>query len=235
MIFILIIAIVAVLALVLISLNAHASTQVIERREAYVRTLGNNLRTVVNNGTWLFYAATDGKMFGFDESTPPCRAQDLCSFSVIRGTVSIYQSVSPNRITVGSHTAPLTKEQTKAICDVLYPIMRQKLQEQLAQRDIHPDKEFAHNGAIWGCDTKKKILYTTQHGISFYRFCDLLSVTVDDGREGAYKVAAKRIHPVVRAAYPEGEAFEYDLYFYDVDATYYDLVAMFKEIRAHRR
>ena len=68
MIFILVIAIVAILALVSVGLNACASMQDIERREAHVQALGKNAKIVVNNGTWFFYTADD-------EAAEPVAAQ----------------------------------------------------------------------------------------------------------------------------------------------------------------
>ena len=101
---------------------------------------------------------------------------------------------------------------------------------ELSLAGITPTHEYEHEGTIWGCDLDARKFFTTYGMTQYYDFSYLRKVTVEDMRNNTLYDGSYIIHVIVKQ--DDGwEDTDFEISFHEQDATFYNLLAMFKGIR----
>lgn len=184
----LIIILTVVIYIVCISIKATQQRQEkIERRKAYVESLGANTRVIVNNGTHLFFKNDEQQFFGLDEYGKKYSFEGLHSISRSKDGISFMHKDSVS-LCIGkdyshqSATIPLDAACVSAIYSEMVPVLRKNLHKFLEENGVHPTHEYELDGEIWGCDLDSQQFYCVYGCPQIYPFSDLIRVTVEDLR-----------------------------------------------------
>lgn len=229
-----IVAVIVVYSAYSSSKNEGLRQEAIERRNAYVASVSPTARIIVNNGIHLFFADDSKQIFGLDESGKTYNFSGLHSISVYKGGISFMHRDSIS-LCVGkdySHrdtTFLLDSASIAAIKAELLPVLRKNLYAELQKAGIVPTHEYEHDGEIWGCDINSKKFYVTSGAFSIYDFSDLRRVTIEDLRDNSLYDGSYIIHVYVK--WDGYDDFEYDIHFKLKNATFDNLLAMFKGIQ----
>jgi len=210
----------------------------IERRQQFLTTIGPNARAIINNGPHFFFIDDDQRCFGLDESGKMYSYEGLLSVSTYRDCISFMHKDSVS-LCVGKNrssnieTLPIDTASVRAIADVMLPILRKNLRNELAIHAINSTFEYEHEGSFWGCDMESKMFYTTFGCIQIYKFSDLTRITVEDMRNNTLYDGSYIIHLYIKSGFDWGDD-EFDLTFHTMDTKFHSMLNMFKEIRKRR-
>lgn len=219
------------------SKNDALRQETIERRKAYVASVSPTARIIVNNGTHLFFKDDIKQIFGIDESGKTYNFAGLHSIIVHRDGIDLMHRDSTS-LCVGkdySHqdtTFPLDFASVAAIKAELLPVLRKNLYTELQKAGISPTHEYEHDGEIWGCDINSKKFYTASGAFIIHNFSDLRRVTIEDLSNNSLCSSNYCIHVYVK--WDNYDDWEYEIYFQSKDATFDNLLAMFKGIQNRR-
>lgn len=216
------------------------SQEIIARRKAYVASISPTARIIVNNGTHLFFMDDSKQIFGLDDSGKTYSFSGLNSMSVYKDCIKLMHNDSIS-LCIGREnpdqdiTFSLDHVSIIAIKAELLPVLRKNLYVELQKYGVSPTHECEHDGEIWGCDLNSKKFYTACGYFSVYNFSDLRRVTIEDLRDNPLYDGSYIIHVYVKW-YEDEEEYEeeYDIHFALKDATFDNLLAMFKGIRNRR-
>lgn len=240
-IFIILLGIVAVV----VAYSVHSSSkndvfrqETIERRKAYVASISPTARIIVNNGTHLFFKDDIKQIFGLDESGRTYSFSGLHSISVYKDGIDLMHRDSISLHVGKDHlhqdaTLPLDLTSIAAIKEELLPVLRKNLYVDLEKAEVSPTHEYEHDGEIWGCDINSKKFYVASGDFSVYKFSDLRRVTIEDLRDNSLYDGSYIIHVYVKWDGYEDD-FDYQIHFKAKDATFDNLLAMFKGILNRR-
>lgn len=217
------------------SKNNVLRQETIERRKAYVTSISPSARVIVNDGTHLFFKDDTKQIFGMDESGKTYSFSGLHSICVFRDSVSLMHRDSVS-LWVGKDpscqntTSSLDSASIAAIKAELLPVLRKNLYVELEKHGVSPTHEYEHDGEIWGCDTNSGKFYVASGDFSIYNFSDLRRVAIEDLRNNSLFDGSYIIHVYVEWD-STGDDFDYEIHFKSKNATFHDLLAMFKGIR----
>ena len=233
-----IVAVVVAYSVHLSSKNDVFIQETIERRKAYVASISPTARIIVNNGTHLFFKDDTKQIFGLDESGRTYRFSGLHSISVYRDGIGLMHRGSGS-LCIGKDyahqgaTFPLDPVSIATIKAELLPVLRKNLYVKLEEAEVSPTHEYEHDGEIWGCDINSKKFYVTYGDFCVHKFSDLRRVTIEDLRDNSLYDGSYIIHVYVEWDGYEDD-FDYQIHFKSKDATFDNLLAMFKGIQNRR-
>ena len=210
--------------------------EIIERRKRYVESVSPTARIIVNNGIHLFFKDDQKKQFGVDESgklysfsrlTNVQRYKDGISFMHRDAvTLCIGKDYGHQDTTIALDTASVG-----AIYNEMMPVLRANLKKVLKEHGVTPTHEYELDGEIWGCDINSKQFYCVYGSPQVFQFSDLIRVTVEDLRNNSLYDGSYIIHVYTKEDVLEFGENEFEIHIKTPDATYNNLLAMFKGIR----
>ena len=211
----------------------------IERRQKFLETISPNARAIVNNGQHFFFVDDTRRVFGLDESGKVYTYEGLLSIGTYRDCITFMHNDSVS-LCVGKNassyeeTFPLDTASVTAIANVMLPILRKKLHNELAVHAITPTFEYEHEGVFWGCDMQSKFFYSTFGCIQIYPFSALNRITVEDMTNNSLYDGSYILRLYIKSDVFDDDD-QFDLTFYAMDAKFNSMLTMFKEIRKRRR
>lgn len=128
-------------------------------------------------------------------------------------------------------TFPLDVASINAIYSEMMPVLRNNLHKFLKENGVHPTHEYELDGEIWGCDLDSQQFYCVCGCPQIYPFSDLIRVTIEDLRTNTLYDGSYIIHVYIKEDTPGLDDNEFEIHIKTPDATYYNLLAMFKGIR----
>lgn len=207
----------------------------IERRQKYVEAISPTARIIVNNGIHFFFKDDTQQIFGFDESGKTYDFAGLFDVNIYKDCIilrhkDILEICIGREIGKESGTFPLMQPYIDDIAKEVMPILRDNLHNELSKNGITPTHEYEHEGIIWGCDVNSKKFFMTYGCIQFYDFSDLKRVTIEDLTQN--KLWDGNYVIVVTVKQEDiWDDFDYTISFQSKDATFNNLLSMFKGIR----
>ena len=226
-----------VIYIVCLSINeSRQREENINRRENYVESLGPNTRIIVNNGVHLFFKNDEQQFFGLDEHGKKYSFEGLQNIMRYKDGI-LFMHEDSLSLCIGkdygrqSSTIPLNPASVNAIYLEMMPVLRNNLHKFLEQNGVHPTHEYELDGEIWGCDLDSQQFYCVYGCPQIYSFADLIRVTVEDLRNNTLYDGSYIIHVYVKEDTPGLDDNEFEIHIKTPDATYYNLLAMFKGIR----
>lgn len=208
----------------------------INRRKNYVESLGPNTRIIVNDGVHLFFKNDEQEFFGVDECGKKYSFEGLHSIMRFKDSIS-FMHLDGGSLCIGkdcvhpSTTIPLDANSINAIYSEMMPVLRNNLYKFLKENGVYPTHEYELDGEIWGCDLDSQQFYCVYGSPQVYSFSDLIRVTVEDLRTNTLYDGSYIIHVYVKENTPGFDDNEFEIHIKTPDATYYNLLAMFKGIR----
>lgn len=208
----------------------------INRRKNYVESLAPDTRIIINDGVHLFFKNDEQQFFGLDEHGKKYSFEGLHSIMRSKDGISFMHKDSVS-LCIGKDyghqttTFPLDVASINAIYSEMMPVLRNNLHKFLEKNGVHSTHEYELDGEIWGCDLDSQQFYCVYGCPQIYPFSNLIRVTVEDLRNNTLYDGSYIIHVYVKENTPGFDDNEFEIHIKTPDATYYNLLAMFKGIR----
>lgn len=231
-----VIVITALLGLILVYRKLEKA-RTIQKNEMAINSICPRARILVNTDQYVFFVDDEMCTFGFDISGHMYRWTGIKAVFSSLNSIRLTHEDIPQDVEFGFYgqrMKPLSYSEVKAIEKEALVYVRKKLNITLQEHGVIPTHEYLHDGTIWGCDINSKQFYTTYSRAEVFDFADLMEVTIEDVSLNKNYGSKYIIHARVDdKLFPEG--FEYDISFDEKNALFYDLLSMFKGIRARQK